>query len=93
MRRIQFSIDETLDAAVTAEAARRGISKAALIRACIARGVGVASAPPEGPWEAMTGWLHDDPVDGIDEVVYGPEGRAATTRRRVKPTAAVTGAG
>jgi hypothetical protein len=74
MRQIQLSIDETLDAAVTAEAARRGISKAALIRECIARGVGVASAPPEDPWEAVIGWLDDDPVDNADEVVYGPKG-------------------
>jgi len=32
MRRIQIHIDDTLDAAVRAEAARRGVSRAALIR-------------------------------------------------------------
>ena len=72
MRRIQIHIDEALDAAVAAEAARRGISKAALIRSCIARAVRVA-APPDDPWDAMVGWLDDEPVDDIDDVVYGPK--------------------
>lgn len=65
MRRIQLSIDETLDAAVTAEAARRGIPRRR-------SSVGV-TAPPEDPWEAMIGWLDDDPVDDADEVVYAPK--------------------
>jgi hypothetical protein len=73
MRRIQIHIDEKLDAAVAAEAARRGVSKAALIRACIAREVRVHARAPEDPWDAMTGWLDDDPVDDIDDVVYGPK--------------------
>jgi len=73
MRRIQIHIDDTLDAAVRAEAARRGVSRAALIRWCIARQVRTAAPGPEDPWEAMTGWLDDDPVDDIDEVVYGPK--------------------
>jgi Ribbon-helix-helix protein, copG family len=73
MRRIQIHIDEALDAAVTAEAARRGMSKAALIRACIAREVRVTPPPPDDPWDAMIGWLDDEPVDDIDDVLYGPK--------------------
>jgi Ribbon-helix-helix protein, copG family len=73
MRRIQIHIDEELDAAVAAEAVRRGISKAALIRSCVARELGAAAPPPEDPWDAMIGWLDDDPVDDIDEVLYGPK--------------------
>jgi len=73
MRRIQIHIDETLDAAVKAEAARRGVSKAALIRACIAREVSPKGPSPDDPWDAITGWLDDDPVDDIDDVVYGPK--------------------
>jgi Ribbon-helix-helix protein, copG family len=73
MRRIQIHIDETLDAAVKAEAARRGVSKAALIRSCIAREVGAPAPAPDDPWDAMTGWLDDDPVDDIDDVIYGPK--------------------
>ncbi len=74
MRRIQIHIDEALDKAVAEEAARRGISKAALIRASIAREVGAGASPPGDPWAAMVGWLDDDPVDDIDEVLYGPRG-------------------
>jgi Ribbon-helix-helix protein, copG family len=73
MRRIQIHIDEALDAAVAAEAARRGVSKAALIRTCIAREVRVPAPPPDDPWDAITGWLDDDPVDDIDDVIYGPK--------------------
>ena len=73
MRRIQIHIDETLDAAVAAEAARRGISKAALIRACIAREVPVPGRPADDPWDGMIGWLNDAPVDCLDEVVYEPK--------------------
>ncbi len=71
MRRIQIHIDEKLDDAAAAEAARRGISKAALIRASLAREVAPA-APDDDPWGALIGWRDDDPVDDIDEVVYGP---------------------
>lgn len=73
MRRIQIHIDESLDAAVAAEAARRGVSKAALIRSCIAREVRPAGSPPLDAWADMIGWLNDDPVDDIDDVVYGPK--------------------
>jgi hypothetical protein len=73
MRRIQIHIDEALDAAVAAEAARRGVSKAALIRSCIARAVRPAAPSSDDPWEAMTGWLDDSPVDDIDDVIYGPK--------------------
>jgi hypothetical protein len=73
MRRIQIHIDEELDEAVAAEARRKGVSKAAVIRSLIAREVR-PSAPPAGdPWDAITGWLDDDPVDDIDDVIYGPK--------------------
>jgi hypothetical protein len=26
----------------------------------------------DDPWEDMIGWLDDEPVDDIDDVVYGP---------------------
>lgn len=73
MRRIQFHIDEELDEAVAAQAARRGVSKAALIRSFIADRVESVEPRSDDPWDAMTGWLDDDPVDDIDEVIYGPK--------------------
>lgn len=74
MRRIQIHIDEALDDAVAAAAARQGISKAALIRSCVAKMLRIGPHDREDPWGAMIGWLDDDPVENIDEVVYGPQG-------------------
>lgn len=74
MRRIQIHVDEDLDDAAAAEAARRGISKAALIRQCLSDMVGPAEPEEDGdPWESMIGWLDDEPVEDIDEAIYGPK--------------------
>ena len=70
MRRIQIHIDEALDDAAEAEAARRGLSKAALIRASLAHELAVDERPATDPWEAITGWLDDGPVDDLDAVIY-----------------------
>ena len=72
MRRIQIHIDAELDEAAEREAARRGISKAALIRESLAERLTVDGTPARDPWSAMCGWLDDDPVDDIDEFLYGP---------------------
>lgn len=71
MKRIQIHVDEELDGAAQAEAVRRGISKAALIRASLARELQMDSAKSSDPWESISGWLDDDPVGNIDEAVYG----------------------
>jgi len=70
VRRIQIHIDEALDDAAEAEAARRGLSKAALIRASLARELAVDERPATDPWSALTGWLDDGPVEDLDAVVY-----------------------
>jgi hypothetical protein len=72
VKRIQIHIEDELDEAAEAEAARRGISKAALIRESLAQRLSVKDAGSRDPWDAMVGWLDDEPVDDIDEVVYGP---------------------
>ena len=72
MRRIHLHIDEELDQAAAEEAARRGISKAELIRSCLAEKVRLPARADQDPWESMVGWLDDDPVEDIDEGVYGP---------------------
>jgi len=71
MRRIQIHIEDELDLAAEAEAARRGISKAALIRESLAERLSIHDAASRDPWEAMVGWLDDEPIEDIDEVVYG----------------------
>lgn len=70
MRRIQIHIDAALDDAAVAEAARRGISKAALIRACLRKELQTTVETGDA-WEAMIGWLDDDPVEDLDEAIYG----------------------
>ncbi len=70
VRRIQIHIDEALDDAAEAEAARRGLSKAALIRASLARELVVDRGPATDPWKALTGWLDEGPVEDLDAVVY-----------------------
>lgn len=79
MRRVQIHLEEELDRAAAAEAVRRGISKAALIRASLAKELAVSSPDPdpETAWAAMTGWLEDGGVDDIDDVVYGPEAKTS----------------
>jgi hypothetical protein len=74
MRRIQFHIDQVLDDAAEAEAARRGKSKAALIRQALARELQVRAPSEADPWEAMVGWLDDGPVEDPDSVVYDRRG-------------------
>jgi hypothetical protein len=70
MRRIQIHIDEALDDAAGAEAARRGLSKAALIRASLARELALEEPASRDPWQALTGWLDDGPVEDLDAVIY-----------------------
>ncbi|MGH7777430.1 MAG: ribbon-helix-helix protein, CopG family [Candidatus Dormibacterales bacterium] len=70
MKRIQIHIDDELDAAAEAEASRRGLSKAALIRTSLAKELGTAAPAGTDPWEAMMGWLDDGPVDDLDAVIY-----------------------
>lgn len=73
MRRIQIHIEEVLDDAAEAEAARRGVSKAALIRASLARELHIDRHRQEvDPWVAITGWLDDGPVEDLDAAVYDP---------------------
>jgi len=71
VKRIQIHMDEKLDEAAETEAARRGISKAALIRASLAHELQTDSVKSSDPWESISGWLDDDPVENIDEAVYG----------------------
>jgi hypothetical protein len=71
MRRIQIHIDKALDDAAEAEAARRGQSKAALIRQALGRELQLVQAASEAdPWQAMVGWLDDGPAEDLDSVVY-----------------------
>jgi ribbon-helix-helix CopG family protein len=70
VRRIQIHIDEGLDRASAAEARRRGISKAALIRAALERELDGVPPAADDPWDELTGCFSDGGVDDIDAVIY-----------------------
>ena len=67
-------MDEVLDDRLESEAARRGVSKAALIREAVAHDLGPGSAPVDDAWGALVGWLDHEPVEDIDELIYGGHG-------------------
>lgn len=76
MRRLQIMIDPELDDWLEREAELRRISKGAMVRWC------VREAWEEQPYEnglaSLLGMFPDaDPVDDIDEVIYGPLGDEA----------------
>lgn len=75
MRRVQIHLPAELDDAAGAEAARRGISKAALVREALGAMLGSREPATEDPWEGFIGILDGEPVDDIDEYLYGWNGR------------------
>lgn len=84
MRRIQIYIEEQLDERLGSEAARAGVSKAALIREAVALRYG-DSARLADPLDGLVGSLDVEPGKA-DDVVYGPghSARADSTRRPPK---------
>jgi Ribbon-helix-helix protein, copG family len=68
MKRLQISIEEDMDEALTIEAARRRTSKAALIRELVRERLG--GIPGRDPMSALIGDIDDDAGD-IDELIYG----------------------
>ncbi|MDQ6747282.1 MAG: ribbon-helix-helix domain-containing protein [Candidatus Dormibacteraeota bacterium] len=70
MRRFQVYMEDGLDDRLEAEARRRGVSKARVVRDAVNRDLGMPAVEPPGPWQAMTGWLELDPVENIDDVIY-----------------------
>jgi hypothetical protein len=73
MRRINIVIDPELDDRLEAEAAARGMSKSAVVRDCVERGL------PTEPYDNGLRALGElaamnadvEPVDDIDEYLYG----------------------
>lgn len=80
MRRIQIYIEEQLDERLGTEAARAGVSKAALIREAVARRYG-DSARLADPLDPLVGSLDVEPGT-VDDVVYGLSGGALAAKSR-----------
>jgi len=75
MKRLQIMIEQELDDALARQAAQEGVSKAALIRRYV--GERLRPLPPleEDPLWKLVGAIDADPVDDIDEFLYGPNAR------------------
>lgn len=71
MRRIQLYIDDDLDEALSAEAARSGVSRSALVRDAVRASLGAYIDTPADTVDDLIGTIDVDPDDDIDSVVYG----------------------
>lgn len=74
MKRMQIHIEERLDDLLAAEAARRGTSKAALIRQAVAREFG--DAADRDALDDLVGDIDAEPADDIDAVIYDRDSEA-----------------
>ncbi|MGH7687133.1 MAG: CopG family transcriptional regulator [Candidatus Dormibacteria bacterium] len=70
MRRLQIHLEDAIDDALAAEAARLGLSKAAIIRRALLTDLPEPPATADDPWEALNGWLAVGGVDDIDAAIY-----------------------
>lgn len=74
VRRINIHVDAELDADLTAEAARTGESKAALLRRAARSMLGDRIEHADAGWGSFTGAVTESPADDLpdDDVIYGP---------------------
>ena len=71
MRRIQLYLDDDVDDALTAQAAKRGTSRSALVRDAVRLSLGADLHAAADPVDDLIGWLDVEPEDDIDAVIYG----------------------
>jgi hypothetical protein len=77
MKRLQIMIEEDLDQELGLQAKRDGVSKAALIRRYVRERLRRSALPPieEDPLWELVGSVDAEPVDDIDEFLYGPSAK------------------
>lgn len=75
MKRLQIMIEEDLDAALGRQARRERVSKAALIRRYVRERLSPLPPLHEDPLWELVGSVDVDPVDDIDDFLYGPKGK------------------
>ena len=76
MKRLQIMIEEDLDAALGRQAAEEGgVSKAALVRRIVRERLRPLPPLHEDPLWKLVGTSDAEPVDDIDEFLYGPSAK------------------
>ena len=73
MRRIQLYMDDDLDEALSAEAARLGVSRSELVRDAVRVSLRGFLDADRDAVDDLIGWIDVEPDDDIDSVVYGLE--------------------
>ena len=79
VKRLQIMIEEELDAELGRQAAKEGVSKAALIRRYVGERLGRKKPPARRPLLDLAGLVEGGPDDAlrVNEVVYGAGPRPA----------------
>ncbi len=75
MKRLQIMIEPELDAALAQQARRERTSKGALIRSYVRERLKPLPPIHEDPLWDIVGMADAEPVDDIDEVIYGGKTR------------------
>ena len=70
MRRIQLYMNDDLDHALTAEAARSGKTRSELVRMAVRQSLGHAITDGADPVDALIGSVDIDPIEDIDAAIY-----------------------
>ena len=71
MRRIQLYMDDEVDEALSAEAARLGTSRSALVRDAVRTALSSRIEATTDPVDELIGSLDVEPDEDLDAVVYG----------------------
>ena len=71
MRRIQLYLDEDMDDALTAQAAKLGTTRSALVRDAVRISLVADLQTAVDPVNDLIGWLDVEPDDDVDAVIYG----------------------
>ena len=71
MRRIQLYLEDDIDEALSVAAARRGISRSAMMRAAVRVALAAEAEALADPLDSLVGSVHVEPDDDLDAVIYG----------------------
>ena len=70
VRRIQLYMDDDLNHALTAEAARSGRTRSELVRMAVRQSLEHELTESPDPIDALIGSVDIDPIDDIDAAIY-----------------------